>query len=185
MKIWKTFVGRQAPASKLHRKCISTGAYCCILRRTTTYCQVLRRTTTYYDVRPGTTAHYAVLRDSGLDALLDRHSNPLKAREPDPGPFNPKPSPKYEAPTNRHTKIPNNSGPISACFDDYPKLLHCEIAQPSPWGSSGAGGVPGPLGGGVWVILPYVSQYRRLPNTPPIEALRIVRAWGHGCYRTL
>ncbi len=35
------------------------------------------------------------------------------------------------APTNRHTTIPNDSGPISACFDDDPKLLNCEIAQPS------------------------------------------------------
>ncbi len=34
-------------------------------------------------------------------------------------------------PTNRHTTIPNESGPISACFDDDPKLLDCEIAQPS------------------------------------------------------
>ncbi len=33
-------------------------------------------------------------------------------------------------PTNRHTTIPNHSGPISACFDDDPKL-NCEIAQPS------------------------------------------------------
>ncbi len=32
--------------------------------------------------------------------------------------------------TNRHTMIPNDSGPISACFDDDPKLLDCEIAQP-------------------------------------------------------
>ncbi len=34
-------------------------------------------------------------------------------------------------PTNRHTTIPNNSRPISAFFDDDPKLLNCEIAQPS------------------------------------------------------
>ena len=33
-------------------------------------------------------------------------------------------------PTNRHTTIPNNSGSTSACFDD-PKLLNCEISQPS------------------------------------------------------
>ena len=25
-------------------------------------------------------------------------------------------------PTNRHTTIPNDSGPISVCFGDYPKL---------------------------------------------------------------
>ncbi len=30
-------------------------------------------------------------------------------------------------PTDRHTTIPNDSGPISACFDNDPKL---EIAQP-------------------------------------------------------
>ncbi len=34
--------------------------------------------------------------------------------------------------TNRHTTIPNDSGPISACFDDDPKLVNCEIAQPRP-----------------------------------------------------
>ena len=34
-------------------------------------------------------------------------------------------------PTNRHKPIPIDSGPISACFDDDPKLLNCEIAQPS------------------------------------------------------
>ena len=33
-------------------------------------------------------------------------------------------------PTDRHTTIPNDSGPIPACFDDGPKLLNCEIAQP-------------------------------------------------------
>ena len=33
-------------------------------------------------------------------------------------------------PTDRHTTIPNDSGPISACFDDDPKLLNCEIAPP-------------------------------------------------------
>ncbi len=34
-------------------------------------------------------------------------------------------------PTNRHTTIPNDSGPISVCFDDDPKLVNCEVAQPS------------------------------------------------------
>ncbi len=34
-------------------------------------------------------------------------------------------------PTNRHTTIPNDSVPMSACFEDDPKLLNCEIAQPS------------------------------------------------------
>ncbi len=33
--------------------------------------------------------------------------------------------------TNRHTTIPNDSGPISACFDDDANLFYCEIAQPS------------------------------------------------------
>ncbi len=31
----------------------------------------------------------------------------------------------------RHTTIPNDYGPISACFGDDPTLLNCEIAQPS------------------------------------------------------
>ncbi len=34
-------------------------------------------------------------------------------------------------PTNRHTTIPKDYAPISACFDVDPKLLNCEIAQPS------------------------------------------------------
>ncbi len=33
-------------------------------------------------------------------------------------------------PTNRNTTIPNDSGPISECFDDDPKLLNCKIVQP-------------------------------------------------------
>jgi hypothetical protein len=33
-------------------------------------------------------------------------------------------------PTNRHTTIPNDSGPNSASFNDDPKLLHCEKAEP-------------------------------------------------------
>jgi hypothetical protein len=32
-------------------------------------------------------------------------------------------------PKNRHTTIPNASGPMSAWFDDDLKLLNCEIAQ--------------------------------------------------------
>jgi hypothetical protein len=35
------------------------------------------------------------------------------------------------APTNRHATIPNDSGPVSASFDDDPKLLKRVIAQPS------------------------------------------------------
>ncbi len=42
-----------------------------------------------------------------------------------------KPTISGKVPTNRHTRIPNDSGPISVSFDDDPKLLHCEIAQPS------------------------------------------------------
>ncbi len=34
-------------------------------------------------------------------------------------------------PTDRHTTIPNDSGPISACFHKDPKLFNSEIAQPS------------------------------------------------------
>ncbi len=37
-------------------------------------------------------------------------------------------------PTNRRSTIPNDSGPISACFDDDPKLSNCEIAQPNQLG---------------------------------------------------
>jgi hypothetical protein len=43
-----------------------------------------------------------------------------------------KPKISGTVPTNRHTTIPNDSGPISEWFDDDPKLLNCEIAQPSP-----------------------------------------------------
>ena len=42
-----------------------------------------------------------------------------------------KPKISGTVPTNRHATIPNDSGPISACFDDGPKLLNCEMAQPS------------------------------------------------------
>jgi hypothetical protein len=34
-------------------------------------------------------------------------------------------------PTDRRTTIPNDSVPISACFDDDPSFLNCEIAQPN------------------------------------------------------
>ncbi len=33
-------------------------------------------------------------------------------------------------PTDRHTTTPHDSDPISACFDDHPKLLNCEKAKP-------------------------------------------------------
>ena len=42
-----------------------------------------------------------------------------------------KPKIPGKVPTDRHTTIPDDSGPISACFDDEPKLLTCELAQPS------------------------------------------------------
>ncbi len=53
--------------------------------------------------------------------------------EPDLGPKlgQTKPTTSGTVPTDRHTTIPNDPGPMSACFDDEPKLLHCEIAQPS------------------------------------------------------
>ncbi len=38
-----------------------------------------------------------------------------------------KPKISGTAPTNRHTTIPNDSGSISACFDDDPKLVNCEV----------------------------------------------------------
>jgi hypothetical protein len=66
----------------------------CLLLHTATYYDVLPGTTKYHEVRPGTTTHYAVLRDSGVEALLDRHNNPPKARESDPGPFRPQTKPK-------------------------------------------------------------------------------------------
>ncbi len=34
-------------------------------------------------------------------------------------------------PTDRHTTTSNDSGPIPACFDNRPKLLNCQIIQPS------------------------------------------------------
>ncbi len=43
-----------------------------------------------------------------------------------------KPKISGTAPTDRHTTLPNDSGPISSCFDDDPKRLNCEIAQPRP-----------------------------------------------------
>ncbi len=42
-----------------------------------------------------------------------------------------KPKISGTAPTDRHTSIPNDFRPNSACFDDDPKLLNFEIAQPS------------------------------------------------------
>ncbi len=46
-----------------------------------------------------------------------------------------KPKISGAVPTNRHTTIPKESGPISACFGDDPKLLNSEMAQPSPLNS--------------------------------------------------
>ncbi len=45
-------------------------------------------------------------------------------------------------PTNRHTTIPNDSGPLSACFDGDPTLLNCEIAQPRDWAEGKVGASP-------------------------------------------
>ncbi len=47
-----------------------------------------------------------------------------------------KPTISVTVPANRTTTIQTDSGPISACFDDDPKLLNCEIAQPS-WVTGG------------------------------------------------
>ncbi len=44
-----------------------------------------------------------------------------------------KPKIPGRVPTDRHTTIPNVSGPIWACFDDDPKPSKCEIAQPGLW----------------------------------------------------
>ncbi len=40
-----------------------------------------------------------------------------------------KPERSGTEPEQRDTRIPNDYGPTSACFDDNPKLLNCEIAQ--------------------------------------------------------
>ena len=42
-----------------------------------------------------------------------------------------KPKISERVPTNRNTTIPNDAGPILACFDGDPTSLTCEIAQPS------------------------------------------------------
>jgi hypothetical protein len=39
----------------------------------------------------------------------------------------PKPKLSGTVPTNRRTSIPNDSGPMSVCFDDDPKFSNCEI----------------------------------------------------------
>ncbi len=41
-------------------------------------------------------------------------------------------------PTNRHTTIPNYSGPISACFGDDPKLVNLRLRTYLPRGPPGA-----------------------------------------------
>ncbi len=46
-----------------------------------------------------------------------------------------KPKISGTVPTDRHTTIPNHSGATSACFNDDPKLLNCEIPQPSGVGA--------------------------------------------------
>ncbi len=54
-----------------------------------------------------------------------------------------KPDISGTAPTNCYTTIPNDSGPNSACFDDDPKLLKCEIAQLAPGRAATESTVPG------------------------------------------
>ncbi len=45
-----------------------------------------------------------------------------------------KPKISGTVPAHRHTTIPTASGPISVCFENDPKLLNCETAQPNrPW----------------------------------------------------
>ena len=61
------------------------------------------------------------IRPGILDFELDLALKPHQAKPKIPG----------TVPTDRHTTIPNDSGPISKRFDDDPKLLNCEIAQPS------------------------------------------------------
>ncbi len=65
-------------------------------------------------------------------------------------------------PTNGHTTIPNDSEPISTCFDGDSKLLHCETAWPS--GSPGPEfmGFSGPGAGGR-----YLDPRRQLD--PPVR----------------
>ena len=48
-----------------------------------------------------------------------------------PKPDEAKPKMPGAVPTNRHKPIPTDFGPVSGCFDHDPKLLNCEIAQPS------------------------------------------------------
>ena len=51
-----------------------------------------------------------------------------------PKPDEAKPKMPGSVPTNRHKPIPIDFGPVSGCFDHDPKLLNCEIAQPSQRG---------------------------------------------------
>ncbi len=96
-----------------------------------------------------------------------------------------KPKTPGTVPTDRHTTIPNDSGPISACFDDDPKLLHCEIAQPrfrDDLVGDAESGTPGPFGAAVGL------QQHRTKLRVPVKGSRaegsrkltaqIVRCWG-------
>ncbi len=63
--------------------------------------------------------------------------------------------------TDRHTTTPNDSGQISACFDDDPKLFNCEITQSSDVAvrhdpGSGFFAVPGESGQGPGVNISLV-----------------------------
>ncbi len=42
-----------------------------------------------------------------------------------------KPKMPGAVPVNRNKPMPIDFGPVSRCFDRDPKLLNCEIAQPS------------------------------------------------------
>ncbi len=45
-----------------------------------------------------------------------------------------KPTTSGTAHTDRHITMPSDSGPMSVCFHDGPKLLHCEMrSSAEPW----------------------------------------------------
>jgi hypothetical protein len=73
-------------------------------------------------------------------AELERAPKTLRIRpeifdvEPDLGQKLGQAEPKIPStvPRDGQRMTPNDYGPISACFDDDPKRLNCELAQPSP-----------------------------------------------------
>ncbi len=77
--------------------------------------------------------------------------------KPTPKPDEAKPKMPGAVPTNRHTLIPTDFGPASACFDHDPKLVNCEKAQQrKPWVFRFVGPGPGCSGGP-----------REIPQGPP------------------